>query len=122
MKHIITTAKNAVKKGLVKKGDKVWVKVEVGDIDNKGISDNNNNFYFDIEKIRIPKPEPKPIDFAVAGRVLRVIETNAIFITTGQSGKNYFYCYNPKNGWAGNLSMENPSDYEDITEEYSQSK
>lgn len=127
MKYIKTTARNAVRKGLVKKGDNIWVQMEVSStekgiieikrLDFMGMLDSNT-------RIRIPKPEPKPIDFGVAGRVLKYNSNGDIVMTTGciqdselfsayileskSTGKGRAY-----NTWIANIEL-----WTDITDTY----
>lgn len=85
MKYKITTAKNAVKKGLVKIVDLIWIKVKVESTDYEKIG------YKLTTKIRIPIPEQKPIDFGEAGKVLKNGEL--IICTTGHYQNNCFSGY-----------------------------
>lgn len=84
-KYKITTAKKAVQNGLVKIGDKIWIEgiVESTDYEKIGYKPTN--------KIRIPIPEQKPIDFGEAGRVLK--SGNLIVKTTGHSEDFKFSAY-----------------------------
>ena len=129
MKRIKTTAANAVKNGLVKEGQKIWLELEVSDID---IEHTNNPFkvslteslYFYIyndTNIFIPKPEPKPIDFGNAGLVLKL--RNTIVCTTGyEAGGDAFTAYVLESDISNKGFSSNDYDkrmnWQDITENY----
>lgn len=128
MKRIKTTAANAVKKGLVKEGQKIWVELEVSDID---IEHKDNPFavslteslYFYIyndTNISIPKPEPIPIDFGKAGLVLK--GEFSIIQTTGYCGTECFSGIylngNCTKGFTSNGFIKDQNMWQDITENY----
>lgn len=126
MKRIKTTAANAVKKGLVKEGQKIWVELEVSDIDiehphNPFAVSLTESLYFYIyndTNIYIPKPEPKPIDFGKAGLVLK--EGVSIIQTTGYCGTQCFsgiYLNGNTKGFTSNEFIKDNM-WQDITKTY----
>ena len=101
-KYKITTAKNAVEKGLVKVGDIVTVKYKVTEIKDDAIivtktENSPASWIFSGIKIRIPIPEPKQIDFGEAGRVLK--SDGFIVMTTG-------YCHEDSKCFSGYLLQD----------------
>ena len=91
-KYRVLSAKKAVKKGLIKVGDEIWVKTHVGDILLRGFVDKLG-CYLEKTIIRIPIQETKqkPIDFSEAGRVLK--NGNDIIRTTGDKTSRKFSGY-----------------------------
>jgi hypothetical protein len=69
MKRIKTTASNALKNGLVKVGDDVWVKCKISEVDNTPTDYPiyvcgygwGYGWISNESEILIPKPEPKPM-------------------------------------------------------------
>ena len=127
MKRIKTTAANAVKKGLVKEGQKIWVELEVSDIDiehphNPFAVSLTESLYFYIyndTNISIPKPEPIPIDFGKADRILK--GDVSIIQTTGYCGTECFsgiYLNGSTKGFTSNGFIKDQSIWQDITENY----
>jgi hypothetical protein len=121
------SAENAVKKGLIKVGDTVLVEMEVYIMRDSYFFDKYDRLY-ENEKIRIPIQEPKPIDFGVAGRVLKYIYQGEDFLivqTTGYiSGKTFAaFVIDPlKTSWKkGEVNMfacALPDAWQDITDTY----
>jgi hypothetical protein len=126
MKRIKTTARNAVKKGLVKVGDKVWVKGIITEIDIDSdfsirIDSGAGHIWHHItDIISIPKPEPKPIDFGKEGLILK--GEISIVKTTGYCGTECFSGIylngNCTKGFTSNGFIKDQNMWEDITETY----
>jgi hypothetical protein len=127
MKRIKITAANAVKKGLVKVGDEVWVKCKISEIDSRRTDYPISIGYgFDLlwisygSEILIPKPEPKPIDFGKAGLILK--GEISIVKTTGYCGTECFSGIylngNCTKGFTSNGFIKDQNMWQDITETY----
>jgi hypothetical protein len=125
MKRIKTSVARALEKGQLKVGDKIFIEMEVTDIN---FNDKLYPLEFDGRWIRsysknilITKPEPKKIDFAAEGRVLK--SGNDIVKTTGlQIRETSFSAYvlesemYKKGQAADNWSVV--PDWQDITDTY----
>jgi hypothetical protein len=130
MKRIRTTVKNALKRGQLKVGNKVWIEAEIIEIDKTPtdlpLKTSHSWLLYDTN-VLITKPEPVPIDFGAEGRVLQYKACGTIIKTTGLKHEETksFYAYIVKsgntkleNGYASIWSYQDESDWQDITETY----
>lgn len=133
-KYKITTAEKAVEKALVKVGDEIWVKGKVCELLNVSICVETQEYaiiYCENTTIRIPIPEPKPIDFNIEGRILKYKsnldgrDVEFIVKTTGYQNGDLFgaYIIDPLNsgrekGFAKAFSCIIPKFWQDITDTY----
>lgn len=132
MKSKTISVKKAIAKNLLKKGDEIWIKCTIFEVDfgEKPISVKSETgllFWIkESEMIKIDIPEKKLINFAEAGRVLKLkvgYSGERIVMTTGNfnSFLNCFSAYVLKSdshekGYAAQWNADN--DWEDITNQY----
>lgn len=114
MKRIRIKALKAIKKGYLKEGDKFYAEVTL-----VKILDNDFALQFtDSQIISIPKPEPKPIDFGKADRILK--GEISIIKTTGYCGTECFsgvFLNGSTKGFTSNGFIKDQNMWEDITDE-----
>lgn len=95
-RYKVLSARAAARKGLLRKGTKFMVEFIAISHSAEGVycesSTSGKRLVFNTSKIRIPIPESKPIDFGVAGRVLKHANGD-IVKTTGYCTSLFFSAY-----------------------------
>lgn len=123
MKRLKTSVARALEKGQIKVGDKIFIEATINEIrafsPTLNVHTIEDGWIKNDQQILITKPEPKPIDFSVEGRILS--RGGDIVKTTGfQISPNAFSgisIKSPNKGYVSNTWIV-ADDWQDITDTY----